>query len=257
MAVKKFYWLKLKNDFFKSRAMKKLRKIAGGDTYTIIYLKLQLMSLKDEGHLFSEFIEDDLVDELALELDEEIENVRATLMFLSSCGLAEIKEHEIVLPAVKESTGSESESAARVRKLRAREKKALHCNNSVTGSNEIVTTEKEIKLDIEKEKEVNIDIKTKKNKSLSLEKVKDYLSIMRNKTLYLKIIEFYHYRKEILKPLKTLNPIKGMINNIGSEYVNEDHLIKCIDLVMEKEWQGVKGEYVKYSKPQEEVEVVW
>ena len=45
---KKYYWLKLKNDFFTSKEMKKLRKIAGGDTYTIIYLKLQLLSLQNE-----------------------------------------------------------------------------------------------------------------------------------------------------------------------------------------------------------------
>ena len=43
---RKYYWLKLKDDFFKSRVIKKLRKIAGGDTYTIIYLKMQLLSIK-------------------------------------------------------------------------------------------------------------------------------------------------------------------------------------------------------------------
>ena len=37
--TKKYYWLKLKDDFFNSREIKKLRRIAGGDTYTIIYLK--------------------------------------------------------------------------------------------------------------------------------------------------------------------------------------------------------------------------
>ena len=41
MANKKFFWLKLKEDFFRDKRIKKLRKIAGGDTYTIIYLKLQ------------------------------------------------------------------------------------------------------------------------------------------------------------------------------------------------------------------------
>ena len=33
---KRYYWLKLQDDFFKSKRIKKLRKIAGGDTYTII-----------------------------------------------------------------------------------------------------------------------------------------------------------------------------------------------------------------------------
>ena len=34
--------------------MKKLRSIAGGDTYTIIYLKMQLLSLQNEGMLYYE-----------------------------------------------------------------------------------------------------------------------------------------------------------------------------------------------------------
>lgn len=37
MAVKKYYGLRLENDFFKQKEIKKLRKIAGGDTYVIIY----------------------------------------------------------------------------------------------------------------------------------------------------------------------------------------------------------------------------
>ena len=50
--AKKYFWLKLKDDFFQQRAIKKLRKLAGGDTFTIIYLKLQLLSLKDEGRIY-------------------------------------------------------------------------------------------------------------------------------------------------------------------------------------------------------------
>ena len=62
---KKYFWLKLQKDFFESKEMKKLRKIAGGDTYTIIYLKMQLKSLKDDGILYYEGIEDNFADEVA------------------------------------------------------------------------------------------------------------------------------------------------------------------------------------------------
>ena len=55
---KKYYWLKLKEDFFQDVRMKKLRKVAGGDTYTIIYLKLQLLSIKNNGVLiYNGFLE--------------------------------------------------------------------------------------------------------------------------------------------------------------------------------------------------------
>jgi hypothetical protein len=39
LADKRYYWLKLQDGFFDSKRIKKLRKLAGGDTYTIIYLK--------------------------------------------------------------------------------------------------------------------------------------------------------------------------------------------------------------------------
>ena len=49
--TKGYIWLKFQKDFFKSLRIKKLRKLAGGDTFTIIYLKLQLLSLGTNGIL--------------------------------------------------------------------------------------------------------------------------------------------------------------------------------------------------------------
>ena len=40
---KRYYWLKLKDDFFSSIKIKKLRKTEDGNLLTIIYLKMQLM----------------------------------------------------------------------------------------------------------------------------------------------------------------------------------------------------------------------
>ena len=45
---KRYYWLKLKEDFFNSKEIKKLRKLAGGDTFTIIYLKMLLISINND-----------------------------------------------------------------------------------------------------------------------------------------------------------------------------------------------------------------
>lgn len=151
--MKKFYWLKLKNDFFSDKAIKKLRRIAGGDTYTIIYLKMQLFSLANEGKLYYEGLEDAFYKELALELDEEEENVRATIIFLESVGLIEkINGEEYLLTAVPFLIGKESESAERVRRFREKNNiKALQCNGEVTDCNENVTIEKEKEIEIEKE----------------------------------------------------------------------------------------------------------
>jgi predicted phage replisome organizer len=63
---KKYYWLKLKDNFFLQKEIKKLRRIAGGDTYTIIYLKIQLLSVNKEGLIRYDGIERDLIEQLLL-----------------------------------------------------------------------------------------------------------------------------------------------------------------------------------------------
>ena len=158
---KKYYWLKLKSDFFTSRAMKKLRRIAGGDTYTIIYLKLQLLSLKDEGKLFFEGVEPTFYEEMALALDEDAENVRVTLVFLESMGLIEkTNDQEYMLSEVPYLIGGEGESAERMRRHRG--KRASLCDGNVTECDGIVTkSDTEIEIDIEKDKDTEKETDTK------------------------------------------------------------------------------------------------
>ena len=50
----------------------------------IIYLKMQLLSLKSGGKLFYDGVEDDFCAELALDLDEDTENVKITVSFLQA-----------------------------------------------------------------------------------------------------------------------------------------------------------------------------
>ena len=96
---KRYYWLKLPEDFFGDKAIKRLRKIAGGYTYVIIYLKMMLRSLKDDGYLYYDGLEEDFPAELALDLDEEEDNVQVTLNFLLQHGKLEIRsEQEYFMP---------------------------------------------------------------------------------------------------------------------------------------------------------------
>ena len=113
MSEKRFYWIQLKEGFFKQKEIKKLRKIAGGDTYTIIYLKMLLAAVRQGNRIYFEGVEDTFPEELALELDEDSENVKVTLAFLERQGLLQVMgEDEFLLTQCAEMTGSESESAA-------------------------------------------------------------------------------------------------------------------------------------------------
>ena len=161
--AKRYYWLKLKADWFSDKRIKKLRSIAGGDTHTIIYLKMMLLSLKDEGKLYFEGVEDNFASEIALALDEDAENVKLTLAFLQRHGLIEIcDDDEYQLTEVPSIIGTETASAMRVRAHRERKKqyategKLLQCNTAEMDCNnlkQICSVEKEIDKELEKEGE--------------------------------------------------------------------------------------------------------
>ena len=133
MAEKKYYWLKLKETYFDNPKIKMLRKIAGGDTFTIIYLKMQLLSIRDEGILKYEGIDTDFANEIALKIDEDVENVKVVLSYLEKQSLIDFNEsqNEMILYEASQSIGSECESAERVRSFRERQK-MLQCNESET-----------------------------------------------------------------------------------------------------------------------------
>lgn len=161
MANKRFYWLKLKEDFFQQKAMKKLRRMDRGEALTIIYLKMQLASLRNGGVIAFEGFGDSFAEELSLQLDETEEDVCKTVEFLMRYGLMEQAEgaDAYILPGTVESTGSESDSAARMRALRERE--ASHCDEETLQSDEASHCDgrdrekrKDIELDTDREREL-------------------------------------------------------------------------------------------------------
>lgn len=135
------------NDFFKQPRIKKLRRMAGGSVYTIIYLKMQLLSLQDDGKLFYEGIEDEFAEELALNIDEEPEDVKMTILYLIQQGLLiEGGNDDYILPETKNLIGTTAPSTIRSQKSRHKAK-LLQCNTDAT----IRNTEIEIEKELEKE----------------------------------------------------------------------------------------------------------
>ena len=155
---KRYYWIQLAQDFFKSKEMKLLRKIAGGDTHTIIYLKMMLISLEDGGHIYYDGLADNLAEEIALVIDENVEDIKITLIFLESKGLlTRNSDRDYFLEQVPEMVGSETASARRVRKFRENQI-ALQCNNDVTKRNGDIDIEKDIDTDTEIDTEIEKDV---------------------------------------------------------------------------------------------------
>ena len=222
MATKKYYWLKLKNDFFTNKKIKKLRKIAGGDTYTIIYLKMQLLSIKDGGKLFFENVEDSFAEELALELDEDVENVKVTLIFLIKNGLlVEVNEEEFILPETIECIGSETNKAELMRKKRAKEK--------IKGNNVTTMLPPVTKCYTEKEKEID------KEKSNSKSKSKEN-TYFQNENLNSIFIEFLEIRKK-LRAVNSERAINTLLNKLNM--YDDETKYKMIENSIVNSWKGI------------------
>lgn len=216
--MKKLYWLKLKDTFFTDPKIKKLRRIAGGDTYTIIYQKMMLLSLKDEGVIEFEGIENTLAEELALIMDEETDNVKVTLSFLQANGLIEaLNDTNFLLNQMPNLIGKESDSAGRTRKHR--QQKALHCNSEVTDGNENVTTENK--------REENKRIREKREESNT-----PLIPQGINQEAW---TDWAQHRKEIKKPLTPTAMEKQF--KLLLEYPYDQKEI--IDQSIQNSWQGL------------------
>ena len=149
---RRYYWLQLKDDFFNSKEMKLMRKLPGGEEITIIYLKMMLASLAEQGKLYFEGLAEDLAEELSLIIDEDPEAIRLTLMFLTKKKLLTTSDnYQFNLEQVPEMVGSETASTRRSRKHRETQK-LLQCNTTATKGNG------DIDIDIDKGQKPQPDI---------------------------------------------------------------------------------------------------
>lgn len=273
---KKYYWLKLKNDFFNNRQIKKLRRIAGGDTYTIIYLKLQLLSIDNGGIIEYKGTEKDIFEQLELEIDEDIDNIKITMNFLMANDLLECVDNDVFLNEVPNLIGSECKSAERVRKYRKNKElenqkalqcdnKTLQCNAPPLQSNTNVTKcnteiekekEKELELDLELERETEIDTKSQSEinqsinqdctlgKEMPTQLENSVKSEIKNNSEQAKIIEEWNSIDDNV-PNVTLIRSGSTRQRLLQARINEygfDNVLKAIDNV--KNSQYLKG-YVK------------
>lgn len=261
--AKRYFWLKLYTDFFNQTEIKVLRKLAGGDTYTVIYLKLLLRSLENNGKIYYEGYDDSFYSEVATMIDEDVENVKFCMMFLERNGLMMYEtETEASFTAIDEMCGSETDSAKRMRKLRnnkktqIKEPKASQCDKKVTleyRDKSLEYREESSNLDINK----NLDSNTNKENILS--GTPDFVF---PKWLNEKAIQ--EIQKGNPKNYEQRIPIAYLNQKLGKSYkyvdkntklvnarLKEGYTIDDFKTVIDKkvaEWQN--GDMAKYLRPE-------
>ncbi|MCX7531115.1 phage replisome organizer N-terminal domain-containing protein [Lactococcus lactis] len=208
MADKRYYWFKMEQSFFEQKEIKYLRRLPGGDTYTIIYLKLILKSLENDGKIYYENIVDDYSQEWALEIEEDEKAVSFLVAFLINKGLMiDCGFDEFEITKTKSLVGSETASAERKRRQRERERELLQFND-VTDSQKNVTLsqvghiESEIEIEKEIDKEAEASTATSTNSDFQ------------------NLIELYQANFGIVKPI-LYDDLKADLEDYGLELIIE------------------------------------
>ena len=132
---KRFYWIKLRENFFQQETIDWLMEQENGSAYIVLYLKMCLLTANTSGELIRTIGDMTIPYEpkkISQKTGFDIDTVNVALSLFKHLGLIEETQEGIpVMPEVKNMVGSESESAARVRKYR-KKKKALQSNTEVT-----------------------------------------------------------------------------------------------------------------------------
>lgn len=132
---KRFYWLKLKEDFFKNYKIKALKALPNGRFYALIYLELLAESTSHEGQLrFSKTLPYDHIT-LAAVIDEDPDIVKSAIDAFVRLELAEILEDQtIYMREIKKLIGSETGQTIRKREAKSQKGISYPDNTPMIGT---------------------------------------------------------------------------------------------------------------------------
>ena len=120
---KRYYWLKLNENFFDREEIKVIENMPNGKDYIIFYMKLLLKSIKSEGRLLFRDVIPYTPDMLSAITGTDIDTVKVSIDLFAKLGLMEIwDDGTLFMAETQNMIGSETDSARRMRRMRAKEK---------------------------------------------------------------------------------------------------------------------------------------
>ena len=196
--AKKYYYLKLKENFYDSEEMILLQNMPDGYLYSDILMKLYLRSLKNEGKLMFKDVIPYTPSVLATVVRHQVGTVEKALKIFQELGLVEILESgAIYMLDIQNFIGESSTEADRIRKYRQKIKREKEGVQMLQQSYDNSTPEIEKEIDIEIEKEIDCNEQsssqktTKKFKKPTLEEVKNYCLERNNNINAENFIDYY------------------------------------------------------------------
>ena len=225
---KKYYWLKLKRDFFKRHDIRIIESMPNGKDYILFYLKLLCESVDHEGNLrFSDEIPYN-EEMLSTITNTNIDIVRSAIKVFSQLNMMEVLDDGTYhMQEVNKMIGSETYWAQKKREQRVIKQQKVG----------------QIPMKEDNVQQVSNDSPTCPSKSKSKSKSKNiYTSVVDgftdNQDLKTNIYDFIEMRKLIKKPMSE-QAVKIMLNKLSKLADDDETQIKILEQSIEHSWQSV------------------
>lgn len=226
----RYYWIRLKTDFFNENAIDFLLSQKNGCEYVVLYQMLCLKCANTNGFLHS------VIGEIIIPYDVEkivrdtkyfnFDTVTVALELYKKLGLIYTSENNILaISNYDEMVGSESSSAKRVRKYREKQK-ALQCNTDVTQENRYKSIEY---------RDNNLEEKEKDKKEKET-----YVSIVSRYTQNLDLSNSLKDFVEMRKKMKgfTTRALELALNKLDQLASDDETKIKIVNQSVENSWKS-------------------
>lgn len=262
---KKYYWIKLKTDFFDQDTIDFLMGQENGAEYVVIYQMLLLKTAQQGGYLGTKMAEVMVPYDIKKIVRDtkyfDYDTVTIALELFKKLGLVyEESNHILKLAGAEQFVGSESKWA---------EKKRIYRDNQRTIQGQIEdNVRQEIDIDKEKEKDIEIDTDKKKKKKSAKADLNGMIdSFTENEELREALKAFLDMRKSIKKPIQTEYAFKLALNKLKQLSDRDSDRIEIVNQSVEHNWQtfytlqnsyrtNAEVEMPDYMKKQEKGKIV-
>lgn len=266
---KKYYWIKLKTDFFDQDTIDFLMGQENGAEYVVIYQMLMLKTAQQGGYLGTKMAEVMIPYDIKKIVRDtkyfDYDTVTIALELFKKLGLVyEESNHILKLAGAEQLVGSESKWA---------EKKRIYRDSQRTIQGQIEdNVRQEIDIDkekeIEKDIEIDIDTDTKKKKKSAKADLNGMInSFTENEELREALKAFLDMRKSIKKPIQTEYAFKLALNKLDKLSQNDSERIEIVNQSVEHNWRtfytlqnsyrtNTEVEMPDYMKKQEKGDIV-
>lgn len=263
--AKKYYWIKLKTDFFNSDEIDFLLSQKNGCEYIVLYQMLCLNTANNGGELASrigEMIVPYDVNKIVRDTKYfSFDTVTIALGLFKQLGLIYEEEGQVLkISNYDAMVGSNTEWAEKKRKYREKQKLLGNTPGQIEGQKEDIVRQ-EIEIDIEKDIDIDIDIE--KDKKKESKKDSNYDSIINelvsDEDIKEALYEFIKMRKLIKKPM-TDRALTQLINKLFTLSTKKEEQLQILDNSIINNWSSIyplKNENTKPSYKKEEVVPTW